>query len=159
MFNIGDYVIYKHEVCIIKEIKKGRNDKDYYTLRPIDDDTLKIELPVDFANKSIKELITKKKALELIKNIPNIEVIKIDTKLLDDVYKNLLSENTHESLIRIIKTTYLRNKERIENKRKTSDKDEYYFNLAEKYLYNELSIALDKTFDETKEYIIKELEK
>ena len=56
-------------------------------------------------------------------------------------------------------TTYLRNKERIESKRKVSDKDDYYFSLAERYLYNELSIALDKTYEETKKYIIEQLEK
>ena len=32
-----------------------------------------------------------------------------------------------------------------------------YFNKAEKYLYNELSIALNMSFDETKDYIINKL--
>ena len=37
---------------------------------------------------------------------------------------------------------------------KISDKDFNYFNRAEKYLYNELSIALNMPFDKTKNYII-----
>lgn len=158
MFNIGNYVVYKHEVCKIIELKKGRGDKDYYTLVPLTDNTLKIELPIDLANKSIKKLITKDYALELIKKMSEIEVVEVDTKLLESVYKKLLADETHESLIKIIKTTYLRNKERIDSKRKVSDKDDYYFRLAEKYLYNELSIVLDKSYDETKEFIIKEVE-
>ena len=44
------------------------------------------------------------------------------------------------------------------NKKKTSDKDSNYFNRAEKYLYNELSIALNMTFDETKEYVISKVQ-
>ena len=88
-----------------------------------------------------------------------IDIIDIDSKLLENEYKKLLSDETHESLIKIIKTTYLRNKERIDTKRKISDKDEYYFNLAEKYLYNELSIVLNKTYNENKQFIINEVEK
>ena len=59
------------------------------------------------------------------------------------------------SLIKIIKTTYLRNKERIEKSKKTTDKDVYYFNLAEKYLYQEFQVILGLTYDETKEFVIK----
>lgn len=51
MFNIGENVVYKHEVCNIKELKKGRGDVDYYTMIPFSDSTLKIELPVELANK------------------------------------------------------------------------------------------------------------
>lgn len=52
----------------------------------------------------------------------------------------------------------MRNKEREENKKKQSDKDHHYFELAEKYLYNEFSIVLNKTYEETKEYVINEVE-
>ena len=159
MFVVGEYVVYKHEVCVIKELKKLSNDKEYYTLIPLDDNTLKIALPIDFANKTIKKLIDREYALELIKKMPEIDILKVDTKLLESEYKKLLSDETHESLIKIIKTTYMRNKERVDSKRKISDKDDDYFRLAEKYLYNELSIVLDKNYDETKGYIIKELEK
>lgn len=159
MFAIGEIVIYKHEVCMIKELKKLSNDKEYYTLIPLDDNTLKIDLPIDLANKTIKKLISREYALELIKKMPEIDILKVDTKLLESEYKKLLSDETHESLIKIIKTTYIRNKERVDSKRKISDKDDYYFRLAEKYLYNELSIVLYKNYDETKGYIIKELEK
>ena len=41
-----------------------------------------------------------------------------------------MQNGTHEDLIKIIKTTYLRNKERLDNNKKTTDKDNYYFNQA-----------------------------
>ena len=159
MFEIGEYVIYKHEVCVVKEIKKEKNNKEYYSLIPLSDNTLKIAIPIELVNKSIRKLITKEQALDLIKNMKDIEIIKLDSKLLEAEYKKLLQDDSHESLVKIIKTTYVRNKERVDSKRKISDKDDYYFKIAEKYLYNELSIVLNKTFNETKEYIINEVEK
>jgi len=159
MYKVGEYVVYKHEICLIKEIKKGINDKEYFCLIPKSDDTLKIDLPIDFANKTLKKIITKEEIEKLIKKIPKIEVLDLDTKLLETEYKKLLADETHESLVKIIKTTYLRNKERIESKRKVSDKDDYFFKLAEKYLYNELSLVLNKTYEETKNYVIGEVEK
>lgn len=67
----------------------------------------------------------------------------------------MLNTDNQENLVKIIKTTYLRNENRINNKKKISDKDDKYFNLAEKYLYNELSISLNETIENIKEYIFK----
>ena len=36
-----------------------------------------------------------------------------------------------------------------------SEKDDTYFKLAEKYLYNELSISLNMSIEEVKNYIFK----
>ncbi len=38
--------------------------------------------------------------------------------------------------------------------KKISDKDKIYFDKAEEYLYNELSISLGMSFEKTKKYII-----
>ena len=72
-------------------------------------------------------------------------------------YKSYIQAGTYEDFIKVIKTAYLRNQKRITNKKKLSEKDTHYFELAEKYLYNELSIALDLSFDETKDYIISKM--
>lgn len=156
MFKKNQYIVYKREVCKIIEIKeKYLKNIDYYVLSPINDSTLKIQVPV--SNPSIKPLITKEELEKLINEIPNIEIIKVDDKLLETEYKKHMKTETHEDLIKIIKTTYLRNKERIDNHKKIGDKDNNYFNLAEKYLYTEISIVLNKTFEETKKYIIERL--
>ena len=106
-------------------------------------------------NPYIRDLISKEEVEKIIKEIPKIEVIQCDDKLLEAEYKTLLNSNVLENYVRIIKTTYLRNKEREANKKKISEKDNHYFELAEKYLYNEFSIVLNKTFEETKDYVIK----
>ncbi len=156
MYKVGDYVIYLKDVCQISAIKeKYMNDTDYYILVPLNDNSLKLNVPVNC--KSLRNLITKEEVNSLIDNMVNIEVLPNNDKTLEAEYKRLLQNGSHEDLVKIIKTTYLRNKERIDNKRKISDKDKTYFEIAEKYLYTEISVVLDLTFDETKNYIINKL--
>ena len=158
MYKLGDLLVYKKDVCKVEEIKnKYIRDMDYYILTPITDKTLKIQVPTN--SSAIRDLITKEKVEEIIHSIPTIEIIKTESKSLENDYKQLMQKGTHEDLIKIIKTTYLRNKERLDNNKKTTDKDNYYFNQAELYLYNELSVVLNLTYEETKEYIIQEVSK
>lgn len=157
MFNIGDYVVYKREVCIIKDyLKKHIKGIDYYSLQPVTDNTLKIVIPID--NTNLRKVLTPNQVEEIINNIPNIESIKVDDRLLEQEYKRLIKEDDYKSLIAIIKTTYLRNKERIDHKKKISEKDDTYFKRAEKYLYTEFMIALKMSYEETEQYVIKKVE-
>ena len=151
MLEIGSYVVYKRDVCKIvnTEIKEGIK---YYELVPIDDNSLKIKVPID--NESLKELMPKEEVMNLIKKIPNIDIIDCNDKTIEHEYKALLSTGNKEDLVKIIKTTYLKNKERLDNKKKISDKDNSYFEKAERILYNEISIVLEKSFEETKKYFI-----
>ena len=74
-------------------------------------------------------------------------------------YKELLKSNNLLDLVKIIKTSYLRNKKRLEKNKKVGEKDQNYFELAEKYLYTEFSIVLNLTYNDTKKYIIDEIAK
>ena len=62
-------------------------------------------------------------------------------------------------MIRIIKTTYQRNQNRLKQNKKVGDKDQRYFEEAEKYLYQEFGIVLQLSEDETKEYIKNKIKK
>lgn len=151
---VGDYVVYRKEVCKIKEIKeKYLNNQDYYRLVPVDDDSLHLDVPVN-NEMYLRDLITKKQVEEIINKIPEIKSISLEDKMLEAEYKNLMNSNSLEDYIKIIKTTYQRNQERLENKKKISETDNHYFKLAEKYLYNEFSVVLNKTYEETKQYVI-----
>lgn len=158
MYKVGDYVVYKREVCEVISIKeKEFMNMDYYVLVPISDDTLKIDVPVNNKMGYLRPLITKKEVEDIIKTIPNIKpIISID-RLIENEYRNLLNTNKHEDLIKIIKTTYLRNKERLDNNKKIGGKDDEYFKQAEKYLYSEFSIVLGMSYDETKKYVIEKV--
>lgn len=158
MFKKGDLLVYKKDVCKVEEVKtKYIKDIDYYVLSPIVDKSLKIQIPTN--SQAIRTLISKERIEDIIRCIPTIEVIKSDTKTLENEYKQLMQKGTHEDLIKIIKTTYLRNKERLDNNKKTTDKDNYYFNQAELYLYNEFSVVLNLSYEQTKEYIINAVNK
>lgn len=120
MFKIDDYVVYKRNVCKIKQIKDDIN----YVLVPIDDESLVITVPK--SNLGLRNIVSKEESLKLIKSIPSIDIIK---------------------------TTYLRNEDRLANNKKIGEKDDNYFKKAEKLLYNELSISLGLSYNDTQKYI------
>ena len=141
------YIVYNKKVCMIKEIKNNST----YILIPVDDQSLKIEIPI--SSPALRPLIDKEEVNKIIKEIPNIPIIEENDKLIEVQYKSLLKNGNYSDLISIIKTAYLRNKKRIKDRKKISEVDSHYFELAEKYLYTEFSIILNKSFDETKKYI------
>lgn len=118
MYKVGDYVIYNHDVCKIIGLNSFRN-RDYYVLNSTIDLSLKINVPIDNCN--IRNLISRHDIEELIKRIPSISVIDIDSKNIDTLYKSLINDGSYDSLISIIKTSYLINKERVANNKKVRD--------------------------------------
>ena len=150
MFKVGEYVIYKRDLCRIKDIVEDK----YYKLEMIGDESLVISVPIENRFNYLRYPISKEEAYDLINRISDIEVIDSNDKMLENVYKELMRSNNHEDLIKIIKTTYLRNKERIDNGKKVTDKDQSFFEKAEKCLYNELSLSLGMSYLECKNFII-----
>lgn len=161
MYKINDYVVYKRIVCRVKAIKINHlSNKDYYILSPIDDETLKIEVPTENRLGSIRAVIIKEEVEKIINKIIEIPPLcSINDRILEQEYKNLLAQEGYEPLIKIIKTTYLRNEERIKNKKKIGEKDNIYFEKAERMLYGEFSVALNMSYEATKEYVINKVRK
>ena len=154
MYKINDYIVYRHDVCKIKKIKKIK-DNDYYVISPIDDNSLIINTPVDNKMGYIRDILSKEEAKKIIDSIKDIKAVdSINEKNVEATYKELLNSYSYENLIKIIKTTYERNNNRLINNKKISEKDDIYFKLAEKYLYNELAVSLNTTAEEIKNYII-----
>ena len=152
MFEIGEVVNYNQYICRIKSIKKNNND-EYYVMNPVDDETLVIEIPIENKNGSIKKIMTYNEAIKLIENINNIELINSSDKYVEQQYKDLLKTRDKKNIVKVIKTAYLRNKEREQKNKKISEKDMLYLEKAEKLLYNELSFSLKKSYNETKQFI------
>lgn len=160
MYKINEYLVYGKNVCKVEKIEENKfNNEDYYLLRPLKNNILKISAPIKDKAGKIRPLITKDKIEELINKIPTIPIIETEDKFIESEYKRLLNRNSHEDLIKIIKTTYLRKKKRLNNNRKIAEQDKNYFELAEEFLYTEFSIVLDKTFEETKHYIVNKVHK
>ena len=155
MYRIGDYLVYKKDVCKVREILE-KETGNYYLLVPVNDPSLKIQASVD--SDGIRELITRKELDKLLNNISNIEIIDCDEKMIEYEYKQLLCSGTKEDLIKLIKTTYLRNKYRLENKKRKNLKDSEYMEKAEKLLYTEISVVLNLSIEETQAFIINKVE-
>ena len=156
MFKVNDYLVYGKDVCLVKEIKIIK-EMDYYSLVPINDTSLKITVPVN--SDKIRNLISKDEVNEIINDMSSIEVIDTEEKFLESEYKRLLTNGTPLDLIKLIKTIYLRNKERVQNKKRIMDKDKDYIDKAEELLYNEFSIVLDLSFEDTREFINNKFDK
>ena len=143
-----DYIVYRKETCKII----GKEDR-YYKLVPINDTSIKYKVPVN--SNLLKKVITKEEIDRLLLEIPEINIIDLGEKQIEQEYKELMKSGTHEDLVKIIKTSYLRN---LNNKR-ISEIDDEYFKRAEKYLYEEIGIVLNLSFEDTKKYIINKLKK
>lgn len=158
MYKIGDYIVYQKYVYKIVNIKeKYLTDIDYFFLENVIDKSLKVKIPI--TSKAIRNIMSKEEIDKIISNIKQIDILDINEKNIELEYKQLLNSGKPEDLIKIIKTTYLRNKQRLDSKRKISDKDKNYFEQAEKLLYTEFSVVLNMNFDDTKNYIIQEVER
>lgn len=147
-----DYIVYRKETCKII----GKED-GYYKLVPINDTSIKYKVPVN--SNFLKKVITKEEIDRLLLEIPEINTIDLGEKQIEQEYKELMKSGTHEDLVKIIKTSYLRNQIRILNNKRISEIDDEYFKRAEKYLYEEIGIVLNLSFENTKEYIINKLKK
>ena len=158
MFKINDYVLYNYNVSKVKDIREI-NDKKYYVLVPINDESLTIKVPTSQENINVRPLLSKKEINALIKKMPSIEIINLPDHALEAEYKRLLTTGNREDLVRIIKTTYLRNKKRKDSGKKIGEKDDIYFNLAEKSLYSEIAIVLKKDIEKAKDYILNSINK
>ena len=156
MYKVDDYLIFGKDVCKVKGVEEKKyNDEDYYVLAPIKDETLKLEIPV--SSTKIRDLITEDDLNNLIEKIPSIETIQTEDKFIESEYKRLLSSGNEEDLIKVIKTTYLRNEERVNNKKRKAEKDSIYFKEAEEALYSQVSVIKNISLEEAKEYFINKI--
>lgn len=165
MFEVGEYIIYgRSGVCKIEKvgsldivsIEKG---KIYYTLVPVYTKESKIFTPVDNQKIIMRRVISKEKAINLIENIKDTDLLWVeDDKKREGIYKEALRKCDCKQLIKIIKTLYLRKQSRIEEGKKVLSGDEKYFNMAEENLYGELAISLDMDIDKIKNFVIERLD-
>lgn len=153
MFQKEEYVVYKKEVCKIIDIDT-KDNQDYYVLVPINDNSLKIRIPIRNKNIDLRKILTRQEAEKIINSIPNIlPLLEVEDRFIEGEYKSLLQNGTHEDILKILKTAYLRKEQKKKLKRRVNEKDIYYQELAEKYLFHEFSIAYDCSFDEVKNSI------
>lgn len=76
MYKKGDYVVYNHDVCLIKDIKENKtNGVTYYVMNPIDDYSLTVKIPIDNKTGLLRNIISSKEAKKIIKQIAMISPV------------------------------------------------------------------------------------
>jgi len=155
VIKVGEKIVYGRDVCTVTErLEAYKDGKTFFLLTPVSDGTLVIRAPESRIKKIGRPLISFAEIETLLSEIPTIKVLDTDDRMLETSYKSLLESNSHQALISIIKTVYLRNQEKLDKGLKRGEKDKVYFRMAEHALYSELSVVLDKTIDETREYVV-----
>lgn len=165
MFEIGEYVVCGSKgVCVVENITtldiSGVDKKRiYYILKPKYQAGSTVYVPVDSSRESIRRVLSREEAQQLIDAIPELPLIDIaNEKLSEQIYKECMRANSCEEWVRIIKTIYLRKQKRIQAGRKVTAVDAKYFHLAEESLYGELAVALGLNREDVEAYITGEID-
>lgn len=160
MFSIGQYVNCGNKgVCTIEnvttlDISGVDKKKMYYILKPYYMAASTVYVPVDSSATSIRPILTREEAQELLEKISDIPMLTIQNeKLIEQDYKTAMKTNRPEEWVSIIKTIYVRRQKRLQAGRKETAVDGRFFKLAEDNLYGELAIALEMPRSQVCEYI------
>lgn len=153
MFEIGDKVFYGVVgVCEIEDIApppiKGI-DGNYYYLQPVYDDKGIIYSPVESKKVSMRTIITKEKAQELLKQAENCkQETMLNEKVTPNQYDEMVKSQEAENLIHLIRALYNVKNERAKELRKMKSADSRMLAAARKLFYGEMAVALGKDYDE-----------
>lgn len=165
MFEKGEYVVYGTKgICEVREVTTlqldgTRKDRLYYMLCPLGQKDSKIFVPVDSNKTTMRRVISREEADNLIRRIPDIQEITLENeKLREETYKQCLRSCDCSELVRVIKTLYVRMNQRVAEGKKVTATDERYFRMAEDSLYSELSLVLDIPQGDMEQYIASRME-
>lgn len=165
MFSIGQKVICGNKgVCTIEDITTldisgVDKEKKYYILKPEYLVASTVYVPVDSAITSMRVILTREEAEELIQSIPSIPVLEIkNEQLLEQDYRSCLKTNSCTDWVKLIKTIYERRQKRIQMGRRETSIDRKYFRIAEDVLYGELAVVLGLQREQVSQYIISKLQ-
>ncbi len=160
MYSVGDIIIYGSEgVCKVDKIDKMNirglnNDKLYYYLTPLYRNGT-IYAPIDSPVR-MRNVISKKDALALIKRIPEIPAetfSNINVRLLSEHYQEIIKSYECEDLVRVIKSIEAKRNILFEKGKKLGTVEERFLNKAEDMLWGELAVSLNMDKDKVDSYI------
>ena len=160
MFEVGEYIVYGikgvFRIEDITHIDLSGVDKErlYYVLAPIGEGSGRIYAPTDNRKVTMRRVISKEEANQLIEELPQIELLWVpDDRQREAKYKEALGTCDYRAWVSIVKTLYLRKQERVAQGKKITALDERYMRTAENELYSELSLTLGIPKSEMEAYI------
>ena len=159
-YEIGEYVVYGNNgICQVQDITNPGfsgvdKEKMYYVLEPLNTKGSRIYSPVDNSKVMMRSVMNEEQAEKLIEEIPLIEELWItNDKMREERYKEAMVTGEPVEWVKIIKTLYLRGKDRERQGKKITATDERDLKQAEESLYSDLGFALGKDKAEMENYI------
>lgn len=168
MFAIGEYVFYASEgVCRIADICKAPlkgmpPEREYYILHPFRGNGGVLYVPTDSENVFLRRLLTADEAQILLDEIPCTEAFEEpNAKALRLRYTEAMRTHLPTEWVRVIKTVRKRT-ERLAGAPKSqriSETERGFAEDAKRFLYAELSLALNVPVGEMEQYITRHIER
>ena len=150
MFGKGEYIVYGTTgVCQVRDITAMTADgsgqeKLYYVLEPVGVAGSRIMTTVEGNKSVLRPVLSREEAYRLIDDIREVAQLRItDDKQRESRYKEALKTCDCREWVGIIKTLYVRKKDRLARGKRLTEVDERYLKKAKDNLYRELSIPLE----------------
>lgn len=162
MFEVGQFVVKANTgVCRVKDImmyslSEEDEKKLYYSLETVGEKRGTILVPVESGKSNVRPVMSRDEAEDLMRQIPLIHALEsASERLREQEYRDTIKQNQPELLVGMIKSLYLRSREREAAGKKATAVDERYSKMAESVLFAEVSLVLGKEEDEIRETIRK----
>ncbi|MBQ8600174.1 MAG: CarD family transcriptional regulator [Clostridia bacterium] len=165
MVKNNDTVLYGvHGVCKVSDtVKKrvGKEDKEYYVLRPVFDQTTVLYVPTwnEQLTAKLRRILSAEEIYAMIRSMPDEELLWVENE--NDrkrIYQEALVSGEREQLVRLIKTLHVRQQKRLEQKKALLLSDERFMKEAERILYEEFAYVLKIDRDQVLPLIMQEIQ-
>lgn len=165
MIQINDKVLYGvHGVCNVEAVEEKKiagKIMEYYVLKPLYDHGSTVYVPK--ANEAlvskIKRIMSADEIFDTIRSIPDEELIVFENESdRHQIFNEILCSGDRVQLIRLIKTLYVRQQKRIEQKKNLLMSDEKCMKDAERILYEEFAYVLKIERDQVLPFITRQIE-
>lgn len=151
LFHSGDYVVYGiYSVCSItgtteKEI--GGNRLRYYVLKPVFQQNSTVFIPVENRKLTARlhRVLTRPELERLVDSMADQQPIWAENENeRRALFQKILSEGDRIGMMRLAKTLYDRQQERLAKGKRLHQSDEHFFREADRLLCDEFAFVLNR---------------
>ena len=150
-YQVGDYLVHEGSgVCQIEDIDdmelmgKGSR-KTYYCMSPVFKAGAKVFTPITGSTVRLRPVAEAETFTKILENIDDIKCIEEpNERVLQERFKEVMSEFTPEAMASVVKTVLIRKWQRIAAGKKVMAIDEKVLSLAGRKLYEEMAFSMGK---------------
>lgn len=162
MFQKGEFAACGSKgICEIKNVSALNMDgipKDrlYYEMQPVLNAGSRFFTPVDQAEEggTMRRLMSSDEAVCLLTSMQEEEIEwEADDRKREEQYRSIINGNRAAGMLALIRYVHIRQRARALKGRRLASMDARYLKTAEEHLYTELSISMQVSAEEIREYV------